>query len=150
MSWSGRTRCRKARACWPNCSTPCSARAKRAKPRAQKIDGSQLPEYQVVRRYLGPAGLQVTSEPDGWFFKGFTLNKRAEQPERRPLLSSDPQDLRRLHGPRPFCAQTGASPREWNHLVCRGKRSNHSPRIARWADDAFDWAIPLRSIPWAG
>jgi len=47
-------------------------------PRAQKIDGSQLPEYQVVRRYLGPAGLQATTEPDGWFLKGFTLSKEAE------------------------------------------------------------------------
>jgi hypothetical protein len=46
--------------------------------RRQKIDGSQLPEYEVVRRYLGPAGFQATSEPDGWFFKGFTLNKEAK------------------------------------------------------------------------
>ena len=44
----------------------------------QKIDGSQLPDYQIVRRYLGPAGLQVTSEPDGWYLKGFTLSKEAE------------------------------------------------------------------------
>jgi len=43
--------------------------------RRQKIDGRELPEYQVVRRYLGPAGLQVTSEDDGWFLKGFTLTK---------------------------------------------------------------------------
>ena len=41
----------------------------------QKIDGSQLPDYQVVRRYLGPAGLQATSEPNGWYLKGFTLSK---------------------------------------------------------------------------
>jgi hypothetical protein len=46
--------------------------------RTQKIDGSQLPDYQVVRRYLGPAGLQATSEPDGWYLKGFTLSKEAE------------------------------------------------------------------------
>lgn len=50
--------------------------------RLQKIDGSKMPEYDVVRRYLGPAGLVVTSErdpatnqPTGWFFKGFTLKK---------------------------------------------------------------------------
>jgi len=43
--------------------------------RAPKIDGSKLPEFDVVRRYLGPAGMVVTTEPDGWFFKGFTLNK---------------------------------------------------------------------------
>jgi len=48
---------------------------KKGATRRQKIDGRELPEYQVVRRYLGPAGLQVTSEPDGWFLKGFTLTK---------------------------------------------------------------------------
>jgi hypothetical protein len=51
---------------------------KRGQVRAQKIDGRELPEYQVVRRYLGPAGLQATSEPDGWYLKGFTLSKKAE------------------------------------------------------------------------
>ncbi|MBN1394684.1 MAG: hypothetical protein JW959_06645 [Pirellulales bacterium] len=51
---------------------------KKGTPRAQKIDGSQLPDYQVVRRYLGPAGMQITSEKDGWFLKGFTLSKEAE------------------------------------------------------------------------
>jgi len=51
---------------------------KKGTTRAQKIDGSELPEYQVVRRYLGPAGMQVTSEKDGWFLKGFTLSKDAE------------------------------------------------------------------------
>ncbi len=46
--------------------------------RAQRIDGSQLPDYQIVRRYLGPAGLQASSEPDGWFLKGFTLSKETK------------------------------------------------------------------------
>jgi hypothetical protein len=48
---------------------------KRGTVREQKIDGSQLPDYQVVRRYLGDAGLQVTSEAEGWYLKGFTLTK---------------------------------------------------------------------------
>jgi hypothetical protein len=48
---------------------------KKGELRRRRIDGSQLPEYQVVRRYLGPAGLQATSEPSGWFLKGFTLSK---------------------------------------------------------------------------
>jgi hypothetical protein len=51
---------------------------KKGTARRQKIDGSQLPEYQVVRRYLGPAGLQATTEPDGWYLKGFTLGKDGE------------------------------------------------------------------------
>ena len=43
--------------------------------RPQKIDGTKMPDYDVVRRYLGPAGMAVTSEPNGWFFKGFILKK---------------------------------------------------------------------------
>jgi hypothetical protein len=46
--------------------------------RHQRIDGSKLPEYQVVRRYLDPAGLQATSESDGWYLKGFTMSKEGE------------------------------------------------------------------------
>jgi len=46
--------------------------------RRQRIDGTKLPDYDAVRRYLGPAGMVVSSGPDGWFFKGFTLNKKAE------------------------------------------------------------------------
>jgi hypothetical protein len=43
--------------------------------RKQRIDGGKLPPYDVVRRYLGPAGLQVVSEDDGWYLKGFWLTK---------------------------------------------------------------------------
>lgn len=43
--------------------------------RKQRLDGSKLPDYQVVRRSLGSAGILMTSEPDGWFAKGFTLTK---------------------------------------------------------------------------
>ena len=45
--------------------------------RTQKIDGSKLPDFEMVRRYLGPAGLAVRSEENGWFVIGFTLNKEA-------------------------------------------------------------------------
>jgi hypothetical protein len=48
---------------------------KKGAARTQKIDGAQLPDYQVVRPYLGSAGLQATSEADGWYLKGFTLTK---------------------------------------------------------------------------
>ena len=48
---------------------------KKGKTRDQQIDGRKLPDYDVVRRYLGPAGMQMTSEPEGWFLKGFTLKK---------------------------------------------------------------------------
>ena len=51
---------------------------KRHKPREQKIDGSKLPDYEVVRRYLGPAGTVFSSLPDGWFIKGAVLTKGAQ------------------------------------------------------------------------
>jgi hypothetical protein len=48
---------------------------KKGVQRKQKLDASKLPDYQVVRRYLGSAGMILISEPDGWFAKGFTLTK---------------------------------------------------------------------------
>jgi hypothetical protein len=48
---------------------------KKGVTRRQQIDGRELPDYKLVRRYLGPAGLQATGEPEGWFLKGFTLTK---------------------------------------------------------------------------
>jgi hypothetical protein len=39
------------------------------------LDGSKLPDFNVVRRYLGPGGASFTSEKNGWFVVGFTLNK---------------------------------------------------------------------------
>ncbi len=46
--------------------------------RAQRIDGSKLPDYDMVRRYLGPAGMTMTSEATGWLLTGFTLTKEVE------------------------------------------------------------------------
>ena len=45
------------------------------------MDGSKLPDYEMVRHYLNPAGMQITSEKDGWFLKGFTLNMEAVKGE---------------------------------------------------------------------
>jgi hypothetical protein len=45
-------------------------------PRKQEIEGSKMPEFEYVRRYLGPAGLYATSEEQGWFIKGFLLPKQ--------------------------------------------------------------------------
>jgi len=47
--------------------------------REQKIDGRTLPEFEMVRRYFGPAGTIVRSDPDGWFIVGATLSKRTAQ-----------------------------------------------------------------------
>jgi hypothetical protein len=49
---------------------------KKGVPRKQEIEGSKMPEFDYVRRYLGPAGLYATSEENGWFIKGFLLPKQ--------------------------------------------------------------------------
>jgi len=41
--------------------------------REQRIDGSKLPEYEVARQYLGPAGWFAVTEESGWFLVNFTL-----------------------------------------------------------------------------
>ncbi len=46
--------------------------------REQQIDGSKMPEFDAVRRYLGPAGLFVRSDEDGWFTAGCMLSKDLE------------------------------------------------------------------------
>ncbi|MCH7751444.1 MAG: hypothetical protein IH898_04745 [Planctomycetes bacterium] len=47
--------------------------------REQKIDGRQLPDFEMVRRYFSPAGTIVRSSDDGWFIVGATLSKLAPQ-----------------------------------------------------------------------
>ncbi len=47
--------------------------------REQKLDGSKLPEFQVVRRYLGPAGHFVRSLEDGWLATGCFLSREQLQ-----------------------------------------------------------------------
>jgi hypothetical protein len=43
--------------------------------RKQEIDGSKLPEFPLVQKYLGPAGLFVQSEENGWWIVGCLLRK---------------------------------------------------------------------------
>jgi hypothetical protein len=47
--------------------------------RKQKIDGRQLPNFEMVRRYFSPAGTVVRSLEDGWFVAGATLTKHPAQ-----------------------------------------------------------------------
>jgi hypothetical protein len=44
--------------------------------RTQSIDGGKLPEFEFVRRYLGPAGMVVETLADGWMLTGVTLSKQ--------------------------------------------------------------------------
>jgi hypothetical protein len=55
--------------------------------RAQKIDGSLLPDFAVIQRYLGTAGLGMESLPDGWYIAGLSLPRNGQKPEvaRRPV-----------------------------------------------------------------
>lgn len=41
--------------------------------RQQEIDGSKMPAFEAVSRYLGPAGLFVQTEADGWLIRGCVL-----------------------------------------------------------------------------
>lgn len=43
--------------------------------RKQQIDGSKMPEFESIRRHFGPAGLFGVTEEEGWFIKGFLLEK---------------------------------------------------------------------------
>jgi len=45
--------------------------------RRQQIDGSQLPSFEMVRRYLGLAGRALQSQDDGWMLSGVLLDKEA-------------------------------------------------------------------------
>ncbi len=46
--------------------------------REQEIDGTKMPEFDAVRRYLGPSGMYVHSEPDGWFMAGCLISKELQ------------------------------------------------------------------------
>ncbi|NDC62753.1 MAG: hypothetical protein EBZ59_01895 [Planctomycetia bacterium] len=55
--------------------------------RAQQIDGSTLPDFELIRRYFGTVGLGVESVPDGWHVAGVALSRGQQEPEvaRRPV-----------------------------------------------------------------
>jgi hypothetical protein len=48
--------------------------------REQRIDGSTLPEFGVVRKYFGTVGTALEAFPDGWLLTGLVL-PRSGQPE---------------------------------------------------------------------
>jgi hypothetical protein len=52
-----------------------AAPKKGGKPRQQRIDGSKLPDFSVVRKSLGPSTAAMSSEPNGWFIKGVLMTK---------------------------------------------------------------------------
>ena len=50
---------------------------------AQALDGSKLPEFDKIRHHFGPAGFYGISEKNGFFIKGFLLEKKADEPEKK-------------------------------------------------------------------
>ncbi len=43
--------------------------------REPEINATKMPEFEVVRRHFGPAGMIGIAEDDGWFFKGVMVPK---------------------------------------------------------------------------
>jgi hypothetical protein len=60
---------------WVRAMNTFFAPAKASELRRPRIDGHKLPNYEVVRRALGPSGVAAGSEPDGWFIKGYLYRK---------------------------------------------------------------------------
>ena len=54
--------------------------------RTQKIDGSTLPDFELIRKYFGTVGLGMESVPEGWYLAGLALPRSQVEPEvaRRP------------------------------------------------------------------
>jgi hypothetical protein len=59
------------------------AEQKQGVVRKQEIDGSTLPSFEAVRRYFGPAGRALRSDPDGWVLSGAILTKGEHTGEAR-------------------------------------------------------------------
>jgi len=57
---------------------------KKGEIRDQKIDGRNLPDFEAVRRYFGPAGLNMVSEENGWFILGTIFSKEVRVAEATP------------------------------------------------------------------
>ena len=54
--------------------------------REQRIDGSTLPEFDVIQRYLGAAGVGMETVPEGWYIAGVALPRdgRSDAVARKP------------------------------------------------------------------
>jgi hypothetical protein len=44
--------------------------------RKQEIDGGKLPDFDDMKKYLGPGGLFVQTEENGWYVVGVLLKKK--------------------------------------------------------------------------
>jgi hypothetical protein len=61
--------------------------------REQQVDGEEMPDYSVISKYIGTAGLYIRTEEDGWYVGGLAL--QAAKPElhgSRPALTTAAAD----------------------------------------------------------
>ena len=56
--------------------------------REQRIDGSTLPEFDVIQRYLGAAGVGMETVPEGWYIAGVALPREG----RSDTVAREPSD----------------------------------------------------------
>ncbi|MBL8828260.1 MAG: hypothetical protein JNM18_14865 [Planctomycetaceae bacterium] len=57
----------------------------------KQLDGTKLPEFGAIRKYLGIGGGNLTSEPTGWFHLGFSIDPDAPQAEAANKNAALPQ-----------------------------------------------------------
>lgn len=50
--------------------------------REQRIDGSKMPAFEIIKDYFGPAGIYVRSQDDGWMATGCLLPNEAKPVEK--------------------------------------------------------------------
>ncbi len=62
--------------------------------REQEIDGKKMPDYNVVRQYLGPVGIFLRTEKDGWYSAGVGLSRNAPA---NPTIDSTLSTADRIH-----------------------------------------------------
>ena len=43
--------------------------------RPTRIDGSKMPDFEMIQKFFGPSGLLGVTEENGWFLKGFSLKQ---------------------------------------------------------------------------
>jgi hypothetical protein len=58
--------------------------------REQKIDGSTLPEFDVVRRYFGTNGLAMETRSQGWYIVGLALPRSQQQEQEVARSPAEP------------------------------------------------------------
>jgi hypothetical protein len=62
--------------------------------REQRVDGSTLPEFDVVRRYFGTNGLAMESRSQGWYIVGLALPRSQQQEQEVARSPTEPASNR--------------------------------------------------------